>query len=157
MRVGWPSYWISRPAVSSRKSATAHSSSAGVTGFLPSTLRELSPRPIPNCIRPPEMRLSVAKRLAVTVRSRTAGLVTQGPNLMLRVAVAINVSSGYGSFHKTWESKIQPYSNPASSACRVSATIRSTEISGLRVIPNFMFFSLAAPTQTRPRGRAATL
>ena len=95
---------------------------------------------MPNSMRPPEIRLSVAKRLAVTVRSRTAGLVTHGPSRMLRVAFAIRVRSGYGSFHSTWESKIHPYSNPASSACRVSATMRSTEISGLRVIPNFMLF-----------------
>jgi hypothetical protein len=58
---------------------------------------------------------------------------------MLWVAFAIRVNSGYGSFQSTWESKIHPYSNPEASACRVNATIRSTEISGLRVIPNFMF------------------
>ena len=119
---------------------TARSNSAGVTGFLPSTRRELSPRPIPNSMRPPEIRFRVANRLAVTVRSRTAGLVTQGPSRIFRVAFAIKVSSGYGSFHSTCESKIQPYSNPASSACRVRATIRSTEISGLMVMPNFMLF-----------------
>ena len=52
------------------------------------------------------------------------------------VLAAISVSSGYGSFHSTCESKIQPYSNPAPSACRVRATMRSTEMSGLRVMPN---------------------
>ena len=47
----------------------------------------------------------------------TAGLVTHGPSRIFRVAFAIKVNSGYGSFHSTWESKIQPYSNPAASAC----------------------------------------
>src|SRR5882724_2157433 len=138
------------PAVNSRKVTTARSNSAGVTGFLPNTRRELSPRPMPSSMRPPEIRLRVANRLAVTVRSRTAGLVTHGPSRILRVAFAIRVSSGYGSFQSTWESKIQPYSNPAASACWVRATIRSTEISGLRVIPNFMLFSFAALRKTRP-------
>ncbi len=111
-RVGWPSCCTSLPEVRSRNSATAASSCDQLTGFLPITRRELSPRPMPSSIRPPEIRLSVANKLAVTVKSRVAGLVTQVPSRMRFVFVAISVSSGYGSFHKTWESKIQPYSNP---------------------------------------------
>ena len=48
---------------------------------------------MPNCIRPCEIRFSVANRLAVTVRSRTAGLVTQVPRRMCVVFVAINRST----------------------------------------------------------------
>jgi len=45
-----------------------------VVGFLPMTRRELSPRPMPMSMRPPEIRFSVASKLAVTVGSRTTGL-----------------------------------------------------------------------------------
>ena len=89
---------------------------SSVAGFLPSTRRELSPRPMPSSIRPPLTMLSVAKTLASTVTSRTAGLVTQGPMRMRLVEVAIRVISGVHSFQRTCESKIHPYSNPAPSA-----------------------------------------
>ena len=56
--------------------------------------RELSPRPMPICMRCPEMMSRVANRLAVTVRSRTAGLVTHGPSFMRRVLAAMRVRSG---------------------------------------------------------------
>ena len=137
-RVGWPSYSISRPAVRSRKIFTAVSSCDQLTGFLPSTRLELSPRPMPSSILPPEIRFSVANRLAVTVRSRTAGLVTQVPKRMRCVFAAISASKGYGSFHRTWESKIHPYSKPAASAWRVKPRMRSTEMSGFSVMPNCM-------------------
>src|SRR5882724_6311965 len=136
--VGWPSYSILCPAVSSRNTPTACSNCDQLTGFLPSTRRELSPRPMPSSMRPPEIKFKVANKLAVTVRSRTAGLVTHGPTRMRVVFASMSVIRGYGSFHSTCESKIQPYLNPAPSACRVSATMRSTEISGLSVMPNCM-------------------
>ena len=91
---------------------------------------------MPSSIRPPEIRFRVANKLAVTVKSRVAGLVTQVPRRMRLVFAAISVSSGYGSFHSTCESKIQPYSNPALSPCFVRLTMRSTEMSGFSVIPN---------------------
>jgi hypothetical protein len=124
--------------VSLRKVSTDCSRRSEVTGFFPSTRRELSPRPIPSCIRPPEIRLRVANRLEVTVMSRTAGLVTQVPSRMFFVFAAIKVSSGYGSSQSMWESKIHPYSKPADSACRVSAMMRSTGMSGFMVMPNFI-------------------
>src|SRR6202007_1672909 len=83
--VGCPSYSISRLDVRSRKVFTAVSSCDQLTGFLPSTRLELSPRPIPSSIRPPEIRFSVANKLEVTVRSRTAGLVTSVPSRIPRV------------------------------------------------------------------------
>ncbi len=136
--VGWPSYSISRLAVRSRKIFTAVSNCDQLTGFLPSTRRELSPRPMPSSILPPEIRFSVANRLDVTVRSRTAGFVTRVPSRIRSVFAAISVSNGYGSIHKTWESKSHPNWNPAASACRVRLTMRSTEMSGFSVMPNCM-------------------
>ena len=47
----------------------------------------------------------MANRLDVTVMSRTAGFVTQVPKRIVLVFAAIRASSGYGSFHKTCESK----------------------------------------------------
>ena len=79
-----------------------------MVGFLPITRRALSPRPMPRSIRPPLISFSVASADAVTVTSRVAGLVTQVPRRIRSVAVAISVSSGYGSRHRTWLSKIQP-------------------------------------------------
>ena len=72
-----------------------------VVGRFPMTRRELSPRPIPQSILPPEIRFSVASKLAVTVGSRTTGFVTHVPKRIRRVLAAISVSSGYGSCHKT--------------------------------------------------------
>ncbi len=74
---------------------------SNVVGFLPRTRRELSPRPMPNCMRPCEKTFSVAKRLEETVTSRTAGLVTQVPRRMALVLAAISVSSGKGSIQMT--------------------------------------------------------
>ena len=48
-------------------------------GLLADRARALSPRPIPRSIRPPEISCNVAIALAVTVMSRVAGFVTQGP------------------------------------------------------------------------------
>jgi hypothetical protein len=52
---------------------------ASFAGFLPITRIELSPRPTAMSMRPPLMRLRVAKMLAATDQSRTLGLVTSGP------------------------------------------------------------------------------
>ena len=49
------------------------------TVFFPITRRAESPRPIPMSIRPPVVSWRVAIADAVTVRSRVAGFVTQGP------------------------------------------------------------------------------
>ncbi len=148
-RVGCPSCCTSLPEVRSRNSATAASNCDQLTGFFPMTRRELSPRPMPSSIRPPEIRLSVANKLAVTVKSRVAGFVTHVPSRMRCVLVAISVSRGYGSFHKTWESKIQPYSNPAASAWRVKPTMRSIEISGFSAMPNCMAESPSSIKKSR--------
>ena len=53
------------------------------------------------------------------------------------------------SFHKTCESKIHPYSNPALSAWRVRLTILSTEMSGFSVIPNCMAVPLIHDARRR--------
>ena len=62
---------------------------ASVVGFLPSTRRAESPRPIPQIVRLPNMSLSVANSEAVTVGSRVAGLVTNGPTVIRSVAASI--------------------------------------------------------------------
>ena len=67
---------------------------ATVVGFFPITRRELSPRPIPSTMRPPERAFSVARALAVTSTVRTRGLVTQVPKRMRSVLSAISVSNG---------------------------------------------------------------
>ena len=109
-----------------------------VIGGLPRTRRAESPRPMPRSIRPPEISSSVASTDAVTVGSRVPGFVTQVPSRIRSVTPAISVRSGYGSRHRTWESNSQPYSNPAASAWRVRASVRSSECSGLSVKPNCM-------------------
>ncbi len=48
-----------------------------------------SPRPMPHTVRLPYISLRVANRLAVTVQSRVAGLVTIGPTTTLRVCSRI--------------------------------------------------------------------
>ena len=107
-----------------------------VVGGLPSTRRAESPRPMPRSIRPPESSSSVASDDAVTDGSRVAGFVTHVPEPEAGVASAISVSRGYGSRHSTWLSNSQPWSKPAASAWRVSASVRSIVWSGLSVNPN---------------------
>ena len=126
------------PAFKLRKMWTNSSRFSSVVGFLPRTRRELSPRPMPSSMRPWEARLRVAKRLAETVTSRTAGLVTQVPRRIFLVLEAMSVRSGNGSFQMTWESKIQPKEKPLDSAWRVRLRIRSIEMSGLMVMPKSM-------------------
>ena len=62
---------------------------ASVVGFLPSTRRAESPRPMPQIVRLPKPSLSVANSDAVTVGSRVAGLVTNGPTMIRSVAASI--------------------------------------------------------------------
>ena len=94
--------------MSERITETACSKCSIVAGFFPMTRRDESPRPMARSIRPPEMTFSVARRLAVTVGSRTIGLVTSVPSRIFRVSPAIRVSSGYGSCQSTCESNDQP-------------------------------------------------
>ena len=58
---------------------------ASVVGLPLVTRTAESPRPMPHTVRLPYISLSVANRLAVTVQSRVAGLVTIGPTTTLRV------------------------------------------------------------------------
>ena len=44
---------------------------------------------MPQIVRLPNISLSVANRLAVTVQSRVAGFVTMGPTITLRVDARI--------------------------------------------------------------------
>jgi hypothetical protein len=67
----------------------ASSVCASVVGGRPSTRREESPRPMPQTVRLPNMSLSVANSEPVTVGSRVAGLVTNGPTMMRSVAASI--------------------------------------------------------------------
>ena len=65
-----------------------------VTGGWPITRLALSPRPMPISMRSPEMSFRVASVLAVTVGSRVAGLVTQGPMRIREVAPASSAKIG---------------------------------------------------------------
>ncbi len=80
---------IERPSASSRMTWIASSVCASVVGLRPSTRRAESPRPMPQTVRLPNMSFSVAKSDAVTVGSRVAGLVTNGPTMMRSVAESI--------------------------------------------------------------------
>ena len=62
---------------------------ASVVGFPFVTRTAESPRPMPQTVRLPYISFKVAKRLAVTVQSRVAGLVTMGPTLIERVDARI--------------------------------------------------------------------
>ncbi len=68
---------------------TASRSVASVVGLPFVTRTAESPRPMPQTVRLPYISLSVANRLAVTVQSRVAGLVTIGPTTTLRVSARI--------------------------------------------------------------------
>src|SRR5688572_28051774 len=93
---------------------------------------------MPRSMRPPVISFMVASRLAVTVMSRVAGFVTHVPRRSRSVPAPISVSSGYGSRHRTCESKIQPYEKPFASARCARSTLRLYWWSGLSVIPNFI-------------------
>src|SRR5215471_12736028 len=97
--------------------------------------------------------LSVAKRLAETVTSRTAGFVTQVPRRIFLVLAAIKVRRGNGSFQITWESKIQPKEKPEDSACCVRLRMRSMEMSGLMVMPKSIRNLLLSDTSLPAAGR----
>jgi len=96
------------------------------SGFLAKDARELSPRPMPSSMRPWEARLSVAKRLAETVTSRTAGLVTQVRGRIFLGVGGMRVRRGNGSFQMTWESK-SAEGEAGDSAWRVRLRILSME------------------------------
>ena len=83
--------WCStvRPLPSSRITWMDSRSVASVVGLPLRTRTAESPRPIPHTVRFPYMSLRVANRLAVTVQSRVAGLVTIGPTITLRVSARI--------------------------------------------------------------------
>ena len=86
----------------------ASSSVAIVVGGLPRTRRAESPRPMPRSMRPPLISSRTASAEAVTLGSRVAGFVTHVPRRIDIVASAMSVSRGYGSRHRTCESKSQP-------------------------------------------------
>ena len=62
---------------------------ASVVGLRPARARAESPRPMPQIVRLPKPSLSVANSEAVTVGSRVAGLVTNGPTMIRSVAASI--------------------------------------------------------------------
>src|SRR5689334_11508827 len=126
------------PATRARITRIASSSVAIVVGGLPRTRRAESPRPMPRSIRPPLSSSRVARADAVTLGSRVPGFVTHVPRRSASLASAISVSSGYGSRQSTCESNSQPAVNPAASAWRVRARVRSIVCSGLSVKPNCM-------------------
>jgi hypothetical protein len=67
----------------------ASRSSAIVVGLPFVTRTAESPRPMPHTVRLPNISFSVANTDAVTVQSRVAGFVTNGPTLMRWVCARI--------------------------------------------------------------------
>ncbi len=82
-------YSTGRELASSRITWIDSRSSFSVTGLPFVTRTAESPRPMPQIVRLPYISLSVAKIDAVTVQSRVAGFVTNGPTLMRCVSARI--------------------------------------------------------------------
>ena len=82
-------YSTARELPSSRITWIDSRSSASVVGLPLVTRTAESPRPMPKTVRLPYISLSVAKTDAVTVQSRVAGLVTNGPTFTRRVSARI--------------------------------------------------------------------
>src|SRR5260370_42705219 len=85
------------PLLSARKTRTNPSRFSSVVGFLPRTRRELSPRPIPSCMRPCESTFKVANKLADTVTSRTAGISNEGARCKFFLFFCLNEGSREGA------------------------------------------------------------
>ena len=102
---------------------------------------------MPRSMRPPEIRLSVANRLAVTVMSRTAGLVTQGPSRMRLVLARHQRHQRIGLHPQHVRVKDPCVLEAGLLRLARQARMRSTVISGLKVIPNFMLFAPACGKQ----------
>src|SRR4051794_41952145 len=75
-----------------------------------------SPRPMPQTVRLPYISFSVAKTDAVTVQSRVAGFVTNGPTMMRVVSARIAEGMKYGSCQNRCETKVQTGLKPWASA-----------------------------------------
>ncbi len=84
-----PWYSTGREFASSRITWIASRSSLREVGLPFVTRTAESPRPMPQTVRLPYISLSVANTDAVTVQSRVAGFVTNGPTLTLRVSARI--------------------------------------------------------------------
>ena len=82
-------YSTGRELASSRITWIDSRSSAIVTGLPLVTRTAESPRPMPQIVRLPYISLSVAKTDAVTVQSRVAGFVTNGPTVTRLVSARI--------------------------------------------------------------------
>ena len=84
-----PLYGTLRPLAISRMTWMLSRRVARVVGAPLVRRTAESPRPMPHTVRLPYISFSVAYRLAVTVQSRVAGLVTIGPTMTLRVSARI--------------------------------------------------------------------
>ena len=84
-----PLYSTSRLLPSSRMTWIDSRSSLSVVGLPLVTRTAESPRPIPTTVRLPYISFRVANTEAVTVQSRVAGLVTNGPTVTRRVSARI--------------------------------------------------------------------
>src|SRR5207244_428911 len=89
----------------------------------------------PRALRPSGRSCSVAYVLASTVGSRVPGFVTKCPSLIFDVSCAASASNGPDSCQSTWESYVQPYSKPCSSASLISSRKRAEGGSGRTVTP----------------------
>ena len=84
------------------------------------------------------MSLSVANSEPVTVGSRVAGFVTNGPTMIRSVAASICEWMTYGSCHRMCESNVQACVKPRRSARWVSSTTRLAGGSVWKVTPKSM-------------------
>ena len=101
-----PLYSTGREFASSRITWIDSRSSDIVTGDPLVTRTAESPRPMPQTVRLPYISLSVAKTDAVTVQSRVAGFVTNGPTMMRFVSARIAEWMTYGSCQSRCESNV---------------------------------------------------
>src|ERR1700751_3890205 len=136
MRSGFPWCSTSRPSASPLITVIAFDSTDSDTGACPMYRRAESPRPIPQIVRFPNVSFSVANKDAMTDQSRVPGLVTMGP---MTIEDVCERTSGYRtnvSGHRTCESNVHPWENPASSARRIIDTTWLTGGLGCSTTPN---------------------
>ena len=113
-------------------------SSAIVTGLPLVTRTAESPRPMPQMVRLPYISLSVAKTDAVTVQSRVAGFVTNGPTVTRLVSARIAEWMTYGSCQSRCESNVHTWLKPCASASLASCTVRAAGGLVCRTTPKSM-------------------
>src|SRR4051794_2810854 len=113
------------------------SSSARLTGLRPMVSKALSPRPIPQVIRPLDISCSVDIELATRVGCRVVAFVTASPRPMRLVCTAAAAISVYASRQIRWLSPNQTRCTPKSSAVRTKSKQSEADMIGCSSRENF--------------------